>query len=70
MAVLDRLGYGIVIVPKAAARAVPAAWGPTDPAVKTKVQIAVEKLNQKSPQECPLCSRKSECRIALPPAEQ
>jgi transcriptional regulator with XRE-family HTH domain len=51
MAVLDRLGYEMVIVPKAAARAVPTQWEPTEPAVKTKVQIAIEKLNQLSPEK-------------------
>ena len=51
MAVLDRLGYEMVIVPKAAARAVPTQWEPTEPVVKTKVQIAIEKLNQLSPEK-------------------
>ncbi|WP_075256161.1 helix-turn-helix domain-containing protein [Herbaspirillum camelliae] len=46
MAVLDRLGYEMVIVPKAAAHAVPAEWEPTEPTVKTKVQIAIEKLQK------------------------
>ncbi|WP_413458480.1 helix-turn-helix domain-containing protein [Herbaspirillum huttiense] len=44
MAVLDRLGYEMVIVPKAAVRAFPAEWEVTEPAVKTKVQIALEKF--------------------------
>ena len=48
MAVLDRLGYEMVIVPKAAARAVPAEWEPTEPTVKTKVQIAIEKFGAPS----------------------
>ncbi|PLY57871.1 hypothetical protein HBH1_03901 [Herbaspirillum sp. BH-1] len=44
MAVLDRLGYEIVIVPKAAVRGIPSEWEVTAPAVKTKVQIALEKF--------------------------
>lgn len=37
MAVLVRLGYEMVIVPKAAVRAFPSEWEPTEPVVKTKV---------------------------------
>ncbi|MCA1325790.1 helix-turn-helix domain-containing protein [Herbaspirillum sp. alder98] len=44
MAVLDRLGYEMAIVPKAAVHALPTEWEPTEPAVKTKVQIAIERL--------------------------
>jgi len=48
MAVLDRLGYEMVIVPKAAARGMPSEWEVTEPAVKTKVQIAIEKFGDQS----------------------
>lgn len=44
MAVLDRLGYEMVIVPYAAARGMPAEWKVIEPTVKTKVQIAIERL--------------------------
>lgn len=51
MAVLDRLGHEMVIVPKTAVRAFPSEGEPTEPIVKTKVQAAVEKLNRLSPEK-------------------
>jgi transcriptional regulator with XRE-family HTH domain len=51
MAVLDRLGHEMVIVPKTAVRAFPSEREPTEPIVKTKVQAAVEKLNRLSPEK-------------------
>lgn len=48
MAVLDRLGYELTIVPKGAASGLAASTSsePTTPAVKTVVQLAREKLEK------------------------
>nr|WP_198981133.1 hypothetical protein [Herbaspirillum sp. ASV7] len=51
MAVLDRLGHEMVIVPKTAVRAFSSEREPTKPIVKTKVQVAIEKLNRLPPEK-------------------
>ncbi|WP_083941034.1 helix-turn-helix domain-containing protein [Pseudoduganella violaceinigra] len=49
MSILDRLGYELVIVPKGAATGLSSEQGfaPSPPAVKTRVQLARERLEAK-----------------------
>jgi transcriptional regulator with XRE-family HTH domain len=47
IAVLDRLGHEMVFVPKAAVRGLEGLTTPTELTVKTGVQIAIDKYNER-----------------------